>query len=200
MASVEIIKAVTATAEVMGMELSIDGARLFCDDLSEYPEHSVLSALKKCRQEVRGKLTLSDVISRIDDGRPGANEAWAMMPRSENESVVWTDEMASAMNSAQPLLDAGDKVAARMAFIEHYEREVTKARREKAKVRWTPSLGHDKFGREAVLQKAVELNRISYDHAVKLLPEGQFKLPQTESPRLNDMRGIASLLPALEGK
>lgn len=198
--SENLIKNIVATAEVMGTELTMDGARLFVSDLSEFHEQAVMSALAKCRREVKGKLTLADVVSRIDDGRPGPNEAWAMMPRSEDESVVWTDEMALAMRSAQPLLDAGDKVAARMAFLEHYQREVATARSNKTTVKWTPSLGHDKFGRESALQRAVELNRISYDHAVSLLPEGAFKANVPETPRINDMRDIGSLLPKPEAK
>ena len=57
---------------------------------------AVLKALTRCRREVKGMLTIQDVVSRIDDGRLGVEEAWAMMPFSESQSVVWTEEMAQA--------------------------------------------------------------------------------------------------------
>lgn len=170
MASEELIKAVMVTAELMGTVLSADGARVMCDDLDAYPEPQVTGALTRCRREVRGRLTLADIIARLDDGRPGPDEAWAMIPRSESETVVWTGEMAQALSVAQPLLDAGDQVAARMAFREAYARLVTQARADRLPVRWMPSLGHDRDGREQKLREAVHLGRLHADAVAKLLP------------------------------
>ncbi len=170
MASEELIKAVMVTAELMGTVLSADGARVMCDDLDAYPEPQVMTALTRCRREVRGRLTLADIIARLDDGRPGPDEAWAMIPRSEAETVVWTDEMAQALAVAQPLLDAGDQVAARMAFREAYARLVTQARADRLPVRWMPSLGHDRDGRHAALRQAVELGRLSMESVARFLP------------------------------
>ena len=170
MANEALVKAVTATAEVMGTELSIDGARVFCADLSEYPETAVLAALTRCRREVTGKLTLAAVIARIDDGRPGPDEAWAMIPRTEAETVVWTDEMAQAWGAAQPLLDAGDAVAARMTFREAYARIVTASRAERKPATWFASLGTDKNGREGPTPEAMTIGRIGHSYGTALLP------------------------------
>ncbi len=170
MASEELIKAVMVTAELMGTVLSADGARVMCDDLDAYPEPQVMTALTRCRREVRGRLTLADIIARLDDGRPGPDEAWAMIPRSEAETVVWTDEMSQALSVAQPLLDAGDQVAARMAFREAYARLVTQARADRLPVRWMPSLGHDRDGREQKLREAVQLGRLPMEAVARLLP------------------------------
>lgn len=185
-----LIKAVVATAQVMGTELSEDAARMFCQDLSDYHEPSVLEALTRCRREVKGKLTLADVVARIDDGRPGPNEAWAMIPKSEADTVVWSDEMRSAYAAASPLMH--DEVAARMAFIETYQREVTKARAEKRPPKWTPSLGWDATGREHVLRNAVEKGRLTVKHALVLLPNGTFE-EMEKLPRLGDWH-ISKLL------
>ena len=169
-----LIKAVISTAEVMGAELTEAAADMMCEDLSEYTEPAVLQALQRCRREVSGRrLTLADIISRIDDGRPGANEAWAMMPKSESETVVWTDEMCAASSFASALLH--DQVAARMAFIETYNREVTKARAKRKPVRWWPTLGHDSAGREPVIRQAVELRRLTAEQALTALPHGTFE-------------------------
>lgn len=172
MATETLVKALTATAEVMGTELTLDGARMMCADLAAYPEPWVLEALRKCRREVTGRLTLAGIVSRIDDGHPGVEEAWAMLPRDEATSVVWTHQMSAAYGIASHLMD--DPVAARMAFKEAYTKAVQKARDDHIRPRWWASLGHDPQGREAVIREAVERGRLGVAHAQKLLPNGQF--------------------------
>lgn len=169
-----LVKAITATAELMGTELAIDGARMLCADLAAYPEHEVLESLRKCRREVTGRLTLAAIVSRIDDGHPGPEEAWAMMPRSESQTVVWTAQMAESWGIASALLDEGDAVAARMAFREHYVKAVQAARDAGMRPKWRPSLGHDPGGRESVIREAVERGRLAVDHARLALPHGGF--------------------------
>lgn len=170
MPSKTLLEAVAVTAELCGRTFSPAGAAVFVDDLAGYPEPGVLKALAKCRREVRGVLTVQDVISRVDDGRPGAEEAWAMMPLDEAQSVVWSDEMAEAFGIVGPMLADGDRVAARMAFKEVYTRLVTRNRDAGQAVRWTPSLGHDPRGREPALQVAVAAGRMSLEHARELAP------------------------------
>lgn len=165
MPSIELIQAVAVTAELCGRVFSEGAARMFVADLSAYPEPAVLKALTRCRREVKGMLTIQDVVSRIDDGRLGVEEAWAMMPFSESQSVVWTEEMAEAFGIALPLLCEGEKVAARMAFKEAYLRLNGEARDAGKPVVWTPSLGHDKSGREPVLSEAISKGRLTYEHA-----------------------------------
>jgi hypothetical protein len=115
-------------------------------------------------------MRLSDVLERIDDGRPGPQEAWAMIPQDEHGSVVWTDEMAQAFGVASPLISAGQTIAARQAFIESYESLVTAARRRKLPPQWTPSLGMDPSRREGALEAAVAKGRIGAERALKLVP------------------------------
>lgn len=166
----ELVKAIVVTAELTGTDLSVSAAKVMAEDLSEFPLHQVMGALKKCRRGLSGKLTVEAVISRLDDGRPGPEEAWAMIPRDESSSVVWTEEMAQAFGIANPLICEGDTIQARMAFIEAYKRLCDEAREQKIPVRWTPSLGHDKRGRESVLMDAVRKNRLTAKHALGLLP------------------------------
>lgn len=174
MPSVELIQAVAVTAELCGRVFSEGAARMFVNDLGAYPEPAVLKALTRCRREVKGMLTIQDVVSRIDDGRLGVEEAWAMMPFSESQSVVWTEEMSQAFGIALPLLNEGEKVAARMAFKEAYQRLISEARDAGKPVVWTPSLGHDKGGREPILSEAIAKGRLTYDQAQSIgytLPE-----------------------------
>ena len=167
-------EAIAATAELCGQPLSRPALAMIALDLDGYPPDHVLGALRRCRSEHKGRLTVEAIISRLDDGRPGAEEAWAMMPKSESASVVWTDEMAEAFGVASALLDEGDAIAARMAFREVYQRLVSEARVTRKPTVWRPSLGWDFAGRETALRAAVEKRRITADRAQALLPAGRF--------------------------
>lgn len=169
-ASVELLQAIAVTAELTSTELSEGAARVMVSDLGAYPLGQVLGALVRCRRELKGKLTIAAVLERLDDGRPGQDEAWAMIPTDESGSVVWTDEMAAAYGVAAALLSHGDRIAARMAFRDAYSRNVALARADQRPVRWTPSLGRDIRGHEAALDEAVQKNRLSPDHVARLIP------------------------------
>lgn len=165
----KLIEALVVTAEVIGTELSRAAAKVMLSDLAQYPEPMVLDALARCRREVRGKLTLSDVIARLDDGRPTADEAWAMWPRDEAATAVLTSETFEAMQHAQTLLRE-DRVAARMAFKDAYTKAVQRQRDARAPVHWMPSLGYDAASRAPVLIEAARLGRITVEHALAAIP------------------------------
>jgi hypothetical protein len=169
MASRKLVEAVAVTAELTGTELSEAAARVMVADLSGFPESQVLAALVKCRRELRGRMTIADVISRIEDGRPGPEEAWAMIPKDESGSVVWTEEMAGAFGVAEKILRY-DLVAGRMAFLEAYKTRVQAARDLRKPTVWMPSFGTDSRGREYALMDAVEHGRMSAERATSLLP------------------------------
>lgn len=166
----KIIEAIAVTAELTGTQLSLEAARIMDEDLACYPEQDVLKALARCRRELKSRLTLAEIISRIDDGRPGPEEAWAMIPKDERSSVVWTEEMAEAFGVCYSLIESGDNVQARMAFIEAYRDRVMRARDNKSPIVWRPSLGHDPRGRESVLLEAVEKGRLEAKYAASLIP------------------------------
>jgi hypothetical protein len=107
---------------------------------------------------------------KVMDGRPGPEEAWAMLPTDESQSTAWTDEMAQAWGIALPLIEDGDRIAARMAFKETYAKLVTAARDQKQPIRWSMSFGDDKNSRQTALADAVRLKRIQLDSAIALLP------------------------------
>jgi hypothetical protein len=175
-ASVTVLKALAVTAELTGTQLSQGGAKVMASDLSDYPETQVLGALARCRKELRGRLTVADVVSRLEDGRPGPEEAWAMLPFDENQTIVWTEEMAGAWGVALPLISDGDRIAARMAFLETYRSRVAKARDAGICVRWTVSLGHDPRQRAAALEQAARAGRLSADQVMRLI------IDHTEAP------------------
>ncbi|WP_157691723.1 hypothetical protein [Noviherbaspirillum autotrophicum] len=166
-----LVQAISLTAEVCGQTLSAAAADMLASDLGDFDEEKVLAALARCRMELQGPLKMSDILTRIDDGRPDADEAWAMMPRSELASVVWTDEMAMAWGTVLPLLNVGDAGGARSAFRDTYAKAVLDARIRREPPHWTPSLGNDPAGRERALLEAVDKKRLSASHVEQLLPK-----------------------------
>jgi hypothetical protein len=165
-----VIDAITITAEMFNIQMSPGRIATMVEDLAEFGENEIMESLRKCRRESKTMPTISEIISRIPGGWPSADEAWGLIPRTEADSTVWTQEMAEAWGGAYPMLAEGDNVAARMAFRSAYERLVSDARNEGRKPNWMPSLGHDKRGHDAALQKAVELGRIDAAHAKALSP------------------------------
>lgn len=178
MPSNRVLDELKVTAELCGgREYSTAAARIMAVELEAYPEHAVLSALARCRRECR-TLSLADIVARIDDGHPGAEEAWAMLPHDEAESVVWTPEMREAFMVCQAQIDDGDTIGARMAFKETYTRLLSEARAQRRQARWEVSLGHDASRREAALREAVQKNRLTFEHAQALLPDLAMSPPQ----------------------
>jgi hypothetical protein len=184
--------AICATAEAMGQEMNPGTAAMMAEDLCSYPVPVVKAALKACRFEVKGKLAMADILQRVQtsDGRPGKDEAWAiaMTTNDEFETVVLTDEIQLALAAAKPILDGGDKIGARMAFIDAYQRFVSQARDDAKPVNWHVSVGFDANRRIQAVTKAVEMKRIPQEHGKKYLADLSVE-PVTE-----DGRAIAGLL------
>jgi len=180
----DLAQALVVTAEVMGTELSVAAAKAMARELAPYPGDAVATALRRCQRELSGRLTLAAVLQRIEDGHPGAEEAWAISSRAHDEdnTVVWTEEMNRAFFAARPLLQAGDAVAARMAFRERYETLVRKAREDRSAPAWCVSSGFDKGGRATAALEAVEAGRLSPGQARQYVfgPEAEERLLRLE--------------------
>lgn len=88
--------------------------------------------------------------------------------QDEAETVVWTDQIAEAAGIAQPILDAGDEVGARMAFRDAYER-ILREHGDKPP-RWFASLGTDPGRRTVAIERGVRAGLLTKTHAEKLLP------------------------------
>lgn len=169
--SPKVIKTLHATVELLGLTMSEDAAELFVEDLAGYPEHQVIGALARCRKEVRGRLTPRDVIDRLDDGRLTADEAWAQVPKSECDSIVWTNEMAHAWSIAAPAWFAGDRAAAARAFRDAYTNAVSRSRDLRIQPEWSVSLGTDRQQAFQVVEAAVRNNLISLDMGMDVVPD-----------------------------
>ena len=104
------------------------------------------------------------------DGRPGAEEAWALSlaAKDEAETVVWTRECAQAWALCKPVMDLGDDVGARMAFREAYTRLVAEARARREPVAWEVSEGFDPERRRVAVCAAVDAGRVNPGHHLTL--------------------------------
>ncbi|UZX96161.1 hypothetical protein ND444_07255 [Yersinia ruckeri] len=104
----------------------------------------------------------ADIIRNIQTiaGKPdwlSANEAWALALPAQDEAntVVWTNEIAQAWNIALPIMQEGDKVGARMAFIAAYERLTKAAQGTGRSPEWSVSEGWDKETVKITVERAV---------------------------------------------
>jgi hypothetical protein len=184
--------AICATAEAMGQEMNPGTAAMMAEDLCAYPVPIVKAALKACRSEVKGKLAMADILSRVQikDGRPGKDEAWsiALLAGDEIETVVMTAEIQQAMTAATPILRLGDKVGARMAFMGAYERLVSAARAEAVPITWSVSLGFDPARRVMAIESAVRMQLINHEAGSKYLSDLRI------APITADGQAIAGLI------
>ena len=163
-------QAVSATAELSGSKLSATAVQMLTQDLLHFPRQQVMAALRRCRREGVKRLTVKDVIGRIDDGRPAPDEAWGMLPKDERGSVVWCQEMAQALELAQQLINEADWMAARVVFKEGYARFVEVSRAAGIAPMWTLNQGHDDDALERALLTAITHGRTSSAVAKEILP------------------------------
>lgn len=195
-ARLSILKAVAVTAECLGTALSEAAARAMLADLEAFPPNAVLDALSRCRRELTGRLTLAAILDRIEDGHPAADEAFAMLPKSEYDAAMMTAEMAEAWGVARGLLDAGELTAARMAFREAYGRAVAVSRGRGVKPRWflsAPSRGHQDARAaacDAAVREAVDRRRLTHVEAAGLLSTPPTALPGTVGEALRQLEDM----------
>lgn len=119
-----------------------------------------------CKDPDRGRFfpVPADILSRRPKSGPdhlSANEAWGIALRSfdEADSVTWTQEMASAREMARTIMDSGDGIGARMAFIAAYDREVSNA---SGPPRYFMSAGHDSDLRAVEMDRAMKIGLLSF--------------------------------------
>lgn len=209
----EIAKSIALlTAEYELPPFSDDRILLWMNALSNFPKGSVEKSVSNYIRTNKFKPQLSDIVqgctAQVPNAWISADEAWALMPKSENESCMMTNETAEAMAAASPLLDVGDKVAARMAFRGAYERLVERAKLEGRKPVFFPSFGDDKDLRASMLGKAVKAGQYSLDAALQIAPDraheiiqiaGVHNHPMLEAPSKEGRAKIDALLIGLKG-
>lgn len=192
-----------ATAQLMNTPLEAPAALMILSDLAAYPPNEIAQALSRCRAEVTGRLTLAAILERLPkrNSHLGGNEAWALALAStdEAETVVWTEEISRAFAAASPIMAEGDKVGARMAFLEAYDRAVTEAKAQGRAPNWFPSLGHDPERRRLALEDAVRAGQLPAPDAAALLPPPEPR-ERTEAQRQQAQAITAELRRLISGQ
>lgn len=166
-----LVDLLAGTAEVIGDQLRPTTAVFMVADLAGYTLLVLERALAACRRELKGRLSLAAILERIEDGHPAPNEAWAVaiLAADEGATVVWTEQTRDAWAKALPLVQAGDKIAARQAFLEVYTRLVKDARAVGLLAAHQLSLGADVSGRDSALRQAVTAGQLTHEQVAEHL-------------------------------
>jgi hypothetical protein len=187
----------------------LDVLEMWMTILEPYSIEQVRAALSQHMRESKFPPVPADVVTRLpreSDGRPDANEAWAIALRSrdERDTVVWTQECAEAFSIASAVLDGGDEVGARMAFKAAYERLVEASRSSGVKAVWLKSLGHDPDLREQVLTDAVRAGRLQLAEVKAVVPAlaapVEISDPRKAAQQLSNLRQLLATIPSTSEK
>lgn len=200
-------RSIVATFELCNTEIDEDRLAVIEMALAEYPDGVIMMALKRCLQEVTGQMSVGQIISRIPkapDERPGPDEALAMIPRHESQSVVWTREMRDAFGLVRHMLEA-EPIAAGLAFKQHYKRLCDEAKMRNEPVDWEYSPGTYAAGRTTVLKEAIKKGRLTEKQVRGLDPlaleaPGKRELPAHDSTRRSGPEEIKPYIEMLKKK
>ena len=154
-----IVNALTLLAEAFGEPLTTVRVQVYLTSLADLDSAQVAKACNRAVRELKFFPKIAELrqlardAAPDDDGRPNVELAWAMCPKQEEKSIVWTDEMAEAFGDARMLIQ-DDMIGARMVFKEQYPILVAKAREMNKPPRWWASLGWDKADRVREIGRA----------------------------------------------
>lgn len=208
--SAEILKAIMLiTAEYDLPAFTEERIKMWEQALSSFPLGSVRNSITSHITSSSYKPQLADIVkgceAQEDSNWLGAEEAWALAPKSESESAMVTPEIAEALASISRM---NDPISSRMAFKETYLRLVAKSKIKRLQPRYFASLGTDINGRVSMLAHAVKTNKISLDAATALVPELSIDLvkmcgaknhPLLAPPDKNGQEKVKTLLLQLKG-
>lgn len=172
----EVIRGIGLICTEYGMPpFTDDRLEMWTKALASFPAGAVKRAVANHIMTSQFKPQLADIVkqcqSQQDSVWMNADEAWATVPKSEQETAILTKETAEALAVAQPLLNDGDKIGARMAFKDAYSRLIEKAKAMSRKPVYFVSLGSDANSRASVLAEGVRTQKIALEMATTIAPE-----------------------------
>lgn len=172
---------------------------VFLEDVDGHSFVDVMTAIRNTRKQAKGRISIGDIMQQMEnmDGRPSAEEAWALAVKSRDEdlTIVLTQETQEAwLSGASELLDIGDKFNASRAYIEKYNQLVIAARDKNVPISWFVSLGNDKDQRDDVVRQAYAEKKITKAQAQTMLPyhkadEGTYKALQNSVALMIENKG-----------
>ena len=167
--------ALAITLELTNTRLSDHALLAMLRVLEDHPEPAILAALDRCQREVKYRLTLADILERLPGQPPDADAAWEEALRLEVWNESRTLVVLKAIVAAFPfaLWNAGDRVAARMAFKSRYPEALA----EHGNATHV-SLGHTAEQREEAIRDATATGRLTHAEATRALTHAGSGTPQ----------------------
>lgn len=170
-----IIDAIKTTAMMCGSDLQDDAAKMMMFDLKGYGGEAVMAMLQKLRRTHKGRFSLAQMIELIEvqDGRPGAEQAWGIVSRilaDEGATEFLTPEMEEAYYACASIYADQGHIPARQAFKEVYAVALRNARDSGAAIKWQCHQGNDKTQAEGAIKLAYESGKITKAAAMLYLP------------------------------
>jgi len=116
---------------IYGKEFNGEVMPIWWAALNEYSLEEVSAAMSTHTKSSEFAPVPASIIKHMPDksGWLSPDEAWAALPKTDYDGGYITQEMASA--TPYDLIDSGDMIAARMAFIAAYKRAVVNAQGKK---------------------------------------------------------------------
>lgn len=173
----DFIKSFALAHEIMpnGRVFSIEAGQAIFNILSPYPLEIVKKAINHHIATAQFAPQPSDIVALLNTGNKHLSpaEAWAIVPKSEFESGVITDEMLRAWCIVSDLYEAKKHYAAEKAFLSAYARIVTESELLKKPIAWKLTKGSNLAHLQDTIEQAVRLGRLSSEYAnneLKTLP------------------------------
>lgn len=176
------LKFILAIFEQGGTPATPELARLVEMTFAGMDETTLQKAAVEAMKTVRGRITVADLQKHFDlvrvptpDEHPSAEEAWALVPKDEDETSHMTAEMKDALyrGNVYDYLNRDDHFGAERTFKKLYDENVAKSRARGQKAVWQVTLGHDRSKRVLGLERAVSRGIISSDDAYAHDPDNQ---------------------------
>lgn len=184
------IKNLAVILEMSGQSMSTEAMVMIADELSQFDYNAVQNAMRKCARECKYKITLAEIIDRIDDGRPSPEKAWQEVQHlTEDDAKVLTTEQNQAFCMVSTSLIDGDtsaRITAKQTFMQEYKRLCQESRDQGKPVQYFLARANGDYeGTKALaaVNLAMIENKLPQVEAVKLLPEYRdeiLNVPQLE--------------------
>ena len=192
-----IVKQLQQAFSVYGKPLDADAIDMWLAVLGDYSAQQISYGIKQhLRDPKEGKFPPkpANIIAAIEGAKRdlwlSGDEAWAnaQAAADERNTLVWTREAEQAwFKAAAPLMENGDKIAARRAFLDAYEREIDSAIAEGRPPANKVTLGHDHAGRAPAIEQARDRGTLTNEQAEQ-------KLIGTDREVTGDGQAVAGLL------
>ena len=176
------LKFILTAFEQNGTQMTPEFARLLKIAFSFVDPGTLMQATVEAMKSAKGRLTIAEIQKHVDllaprtpDKHSSAEEAWALIPKNEQETAYLTEEMRDAMNRGgiADFLERSDFIGAERAFKKLYDENVAKSRATGRKPIWHIELGHDSSMRVLGLEKAVSRGIVKADTAINYDPQNE---------------------------